>query len=784
MAKRPAPETQDALLDLQAAVGNRAVAGMLRSVAPVIQRKKPPPQPPPPARTTPGWTGADPTPGKLLPGDKTTVDPKDLQGGWNASQVRVGAIWRVPVDGLSLGNKEAFADGEAAKTDEPATGRAIVLVHKDLNAKAPVTVLLHLHGYGFRAGDPYAGWRQQRTDTKTPDPKAGTVRDVSQDRIQAQIEATGNAQVVAILAQGAGRSRFGGLEQAPDDYVNQVLKRTADVATGTAIPLKTVPSDWRLVLSAHSGGGDRLATTLGMDASGALAKKGGRAIAEVVLFDAIHVIAEKKKDDVVVQKAWDGVAAVLGWVEHHVAKVARALKGTKDSALRDKAVADCPVLRAYGSSVYKGTYVRLGKELGQLLSRYASLLGDKKAAVEARFTVEILAGAGHETVVRGLGTDPPDGPLTNALLALNDPTRPSTVKGAVPTPAPPKTTVAPTVSRQPVPPGGDRGRPRAPAGNAAFTQATTAGTAEAREAVAEALRDSGHPDARTWYAGMVSDASFLGMQISASTGTVPGVHRRLLDRLDRAQTALLARQAYRGLTVEQVRQRLNMYSISGLRLPMPASGAERTPSLHCFGMAVDINYAGSPFVGLQQASRQEARFTSSRTPRVIERAMWLIHGRSFNVEAPLAAQTRGRRVGRAQGGVRCPRPVPEPVQRARGAGAGRPGGGGQAADGRGVEPALAPELVVQPRLVAGAHQDGLGGAGPLRLPGRRPSRQGGDHGLHGPPQGPGRGPGGGGPAVGRPVPRGQGHHALRPAGRHQPKRLRTGGDARPTGRRP
>jgi CDP-diacylglycerol--glycerol-3-phosphate 3-phosphatidyltransferase len=49
-------------------------------------------------------------------------------------------------------------------------------------------------------------------------------------------------------------------------------------------------------------------------------------------------------------------------------------------------------------------------------------------------------------------------------------------------------------------------------------------------------------------------------------------------------------------------------AVTGLRnlaysrgLPMPASGRDDVPSLHCFGLAVDINYAGNPFVGLQRA---------------------------------------------------------------------------------------------------------------------------------------------------------------------------------------
>jgi hypothetical protein len=184
------------------------------------------------------------------------------------------------------------------------------------------------------------------------------------------------------------------------------------------------------------------------------------------------------------------------------------------------------------------------------------------------------------------------------------------------------------VQRQPAP----RAKKKKPSvSDAALRQATTAGTAEAREAVATALRNSGHPDPATWYSGVV-EATFLGMRISPSTGSVPGVHQRLLARLDRAEKALLARKEYTGMNADQVREKLGMYSISGLRLPMPASGSETTPSLHCFGLAVDINYAGSPFVGLQQPRKKKPEFMAARTPRLIERAMWLLHGEAFNIE--------------------------------------------------------------------------------------------------------------------------------------------------------
>jgi hypothetical protein len=622
-ARSPAPpeavsapvlvESAESVLDLQRSAGNKAVTALLEphAVAPLLRGAEV-------AQRAPGWSGADTAPGKA-PDDGSTVDPKRLDVGWNTAPALVGDIWRVPVDGLPGGTDQISVGTEKDKTSEPANKRAILLYHKDIDLAYPVSVLLHLHGFTHRARDPYAGWRQGVTDKKSPGPKAGTVRDVHHDRIVAQVDRVARElkdhQLVAILPQGVGGSQFGGIERDPNGYVKEVFGKAGRDA-GTDLPLQHEPPQWNLVLSAHSGGGDRLATTMSLERSGKLG--GDWPVTEVILFDAIHVTEN-----------WDGVAAVVAWVEHHVARTAKALAGTTDPADRADAVARCPILRAYGSKDYKSNYERLARLVNEKLDEYGPKLGDQKAAVTARFAVEILAGAGHEGVVRGLDNDPAGGPLADALRAHADPTKASRVTGATrmsPAPAPAKTSGS--VQRQPAP---RTRRQQVSVSDAALRQALTAGTQEARDAVATALRNSGHPDPATWYADVV-EATFLGMPISASTGTVPGVHRRLLTRLERAERALLARPEHRGMDANAVRQRLNMYSISGLRLPLPASGSEGTPSLHCFGLAVDINYAGSPFVGLQQPRLQGRQYTAARTPRLVERAMWLIHGEAFNVE--------------------------------------------------------------------------------------------------------------------------------------------------------
>jgi len=60
---------------------------------------------------------------------------------------------------------------------------------------------------------------------------------------------------------------------------------------------------------------------------------------------------------------------------------------------------------------------------------------------------------------------------------------------------------------------------------------------------------------------------------------------------------------------------VGLQGLGGLRPPKHATGGER-PSLHCYGLAVDINYSGNPFVGLHGAA----------VPKMIERATLLMRG--------------------------------------------------------------------------------------------------------------------------------------------------------------
>lgn len=348
------------MLRLQRQAGNEAVTGLILG----LQRK------------AGGWADAD-TRGK----------------GWNveAREVEGTGINRIPVEGIKLGNQQAFygkagdSNTDRNKTTESAAGKAIVLVPLALKPSKPIDVMLHLHGYEFRESDPYAGWRQRSSDL--------TVRDVALDRIEQQMHAAGTTQVIAILAQGIGQSEFGKdpYKLPYDEYVREVLGL---VAAMKVPQLPKVPDQYQLVLSAHSGGGLTLA--------GGKKVREPENLAEIILFDALNRPGHA-----------DNVSA---WAEEHMKRVREA---PRDQWAKE--LGSCPKLRAYYSDthMYVTNYGRLKTAL---LASYERNPPELKAPLEARFPLPVhITGANHEHVVSGLGDDPSAAPLADALAAIDNP---------------------------------------------------------------------------------------------------------------------------------------------------------------------------------------------------------------------------------------------------------------------------------------------------------------------------------------------------------------------------
>jgi len=127
---------------------------------------------------------------------------------------------------------------------------------------------------------------------------------------------------------------------------------------------------------------------------------------------------------------------------------------------------------------------------------------------------------------------------------------------------------------------------------------------KARDEIEKTLARKGTtPDA--WY-GQIVKATFLGVTISN------GVHELLATKLRTAEDDLLVSQGLKkedlGLEAKQ--------GTDGLRVPKLATGGTKV-SLHCYGLAVDLNYAGNPYIGL--ASR-------GGTGDVIKRSSLLMTG--------------------------------------------------------------------------------------------------------------------------------------------------------------
>ncbi len=361
----------DAVLDLQRDAGNQAVAGLVAS----IQRKG-------------GWKGAS-TEGEA----------------WNASTHDTvgGAIRRIPIQGLTLGNQGAYTGGFSAElTDESAAGRAIVLAPASLNPDQPIDCMLHFHGYAEKKGRPYAGYRQRKSDN--------SVRDLALDHLEQQLAAAGSAQLIGVLAQGGDQSQFGNASFDADAYLDQVITRLMAEGELKKPKAKDRPDRGRTMISGHSGGGHVIRAML----EGSGTAKLPANLGELVLFDAINNPKESKAI-----KKW-----VLSQLDTDKAGVTDA--GTSDADKR-RFLEATPTLRGYFSTVYAARYAELQTVIDNWFSTNEAALGAFAGDVRAKFQL-IPAGVGgeHEAVLRGhrLGdeSNAGEGNVTDAIRAFYKPT--------------------------------------------------------------------------------------------------------------------------------------------------------------------------------------------------------------------------------------------------------------------------------------------------------------------------------------------------------------------------
>jgi hypothetical protein len=300
------------------------------------------PRPAPPVRTAPVRGNSAPWPGGL--GNRAVgrlLRSLQRSRDWTKPQSDVAGtgITRLEVHGLAFGTGE-FQESyggeksyEANKTAESPKRMAVVLVPKTLDPTRPVQIVVHFHGWGFRfddnAHDPYAGYLVAKGGAGRPG--AGTVRDVDQEHWEQQVASLNGQgpQVVTILAQGRGTSGFGDFPTF--EYVRDVLLKSGRPDLETVAKGET----YSVVLSAHSGGGSKVITTI-LGANEAetsdrtalhpqdIDRKEGRVVNKlqpvdlVVLYEAMNVP--------------DHVDLVMKWVDRHLDGLAAGLAKTPDRA--------------------------------------------------------------------------------------------------------------------------------------------------------------------------------------------------------------------------------------------------------------------------------------------------------------------------------------------------------------------------------------------------------------------------------------------------------------------
>ncbi|MBU6398883.1 MAG: DUF4157 domain-containing protein [Verrucomicrobia bacterium] len=253
----------------------------------------------------------------------------------NQAETAVGKIRRIPIEGLTEGNQQN-SPGSA----ESAVGRAIVLLHQDFDASKPADVMFFFHGHneGFRMGT--LGNRD---------------RDV--DRLEQQMEAAGNQQLIGILPQGTADSGFGGLPPGTtgtscngaalnkafntDAYLTEVFNTLVGLKVWNASPAVR-----NVMLSGHSGGGELINQgLLGGGAGSSLPQKLGT-LKEVALYDAVNGPCE--------------FVAVQDWLERTLRKELGDLSGKSEAAQ----------LQYLKTSVRFRSYFERSQAIGDYYSRW------------------------------------------------------------------------------------------------------------------------------------------------------------------------------------------------------------------------------------------------------------------------------------------------------------------------------------------------------------------------------------------------------------------------------
>jgi hypothetical protein len=562
-----------AILGLQRMAGNRAVAGLLEgphvSVPLQLQRDV-------------GWKDAS------------------KQGkGWNVGQQEVGQIHRVPLQdlkqglqpGTQAGTTKQWIPGKGKKkghwvdvptmvpelSSESAEGKAIVLVPAALNPKDKIEVVIFLHGFTESAATrPFAGWRQLnpaakgsgRVETWRQGDKTDVapVRDVALDQAEQQLQESGYTQTIIVLPQGGLHSEFGAKGDKNFDsgaYSTEVVTRlfNEQIWKGAA----KAPEIGRVSMAGHSGAGATLASMARESVNRQAGKEPGASSplsGDLVLFDAINRGETK---------------AFTDWALMRLNLDLAALQTRKTNGEKTEYLKAAPKLRGYYSTKpdlgYGNRYRELERAINSWFSDHGKELGSFADALHRNFTV-VPVPVHHEELMRGVaGGQAREGAgnILDALRALHGDW---------------KTIDAVNAAR----------RKTAEVAKAVKLAKTGGTGAAARATVARIIKTGTGKTVEAYFADLDPDATFLGRKIRpSSAGEPPGVHREFAARLKAAEATLVNTHA--GETTAAAGARLQVKDIAGMRVPKAATGKKRGASMHCFGLAVDVDHDDNPFVG-------------------------------------------------------------------------------------------------------------------------------------------------------------------------------------------
>ena len=325
----PVPDDVAELLRLQGTAGNAAVTRML--TGPALMRA--------------GWSKSEP-------------------GGWNEKEKAVQGTLRIPIEGLSVGNKSTAEDATQTKeiAGEKDSGRAMVIVPDGTDfSGGKLEVLLHFHGWGV-------GFRQRSADHKAGAGSAGEVRDVAVDEFPKQLVGSGR-NAIAILPQG---TLFSGFSTGPTQaYITEVLaKLRGELATlKPALQLPPTLTAYRVITSGHSGGGPTA-----VQAAKALQGGDWHRAAPLLLFDAINGTGEL-----------DTVKTLLGgWLQADLAHLTAA---ADPAAELDKRGLRFRSTYSSGGGVYPGVNVG-GTPFKQGIWEGGKRVGERVVTVEPADSVK------------------------------------------------------------------------------------------------------------------------------------------------------------------------------------------------------------------------------------------------------------------------------------------------------------------------------------------------------------------------------------------------------------